>query len=411
MKNWIMTIGTLFRHLLICLFIGLIFVFVGAADAQENSVNQETTTTYEDSSEIEKKGPSDHLKAVQLAQDGDLISAYDLIQKAYQEFPNEPKIIIDYIVILAWMEKYDEAAKLYNENQDLNFPDYAAIEIIKSLREVGQYEHSVRLSESFLETHSEDIGVAYGLIYSWIQQKSYKKADDRLIQMREQYSGEVRMSSLQALVYASQKRWTEFFKTAEDVKANKSGSKDPTVISNLNEAFYLAYEESIQFARQEKYDKAMDFLNRFGYRSQKVELDRIVIVIWKENFTEALTRYQKMPIKEALPPYFLKEVARAYKQNEAKVTISGKHWEYIAPYVESIEEDGKRKKAQLDSIRSYMEDDKIDEALGMVDEILQNDPTEKEALFLKAEIYDLKKQYWMAVQIYLFFLPRSVLRF
>jgi len=403
MKNRIITMKMPLRNFRTCLFFGLLLVFVSTVYAQQDDVSQENATTYKSSSEKNKQEATDHLKAVQLAQDGDLVSAYDLIQKAYKEFPNEPKIIIDYIVILTWMEKYDEAAKLYNKHQDLNFPDYAVIEVIKSLREAGQYEHSVRLSESFLETHPEDIDVTYGLIYTWIQQKSYKKAENRLIQMREQYSGEVRMSSLQALVYASQKRWTEFFKTAEDIKANKSGKKDPAVVSNLNEAFYLTYEESILFARQEKYDKAIDFLDRLtslGYRSQKVELDRIVIVIWKENFTEALTRYQKMPIKEALPPYFLKEVARAYKQNDAKTTISGKHWEYIAPYVDSIEEDDKRKKAQLDSIHLNMEEGKIDEALSMVDEVLQEDPTEKEALFLKAEIYDFQKQYWMAVQIY-----------
>ena len=131
----------------------------------------------------------------------------------------------------------------------------------------------IRLSESFLETHPEDVDVAHGLIYSWIQQKNYKKADDRLIQMREQFSDEVRMSSLQALIYAYQKRWTEFFETAEEIKASKPGKKDPAVLSNLYEGFYLAYEESIQFARQEQYDKAMGFLDRLtdlGYRSQKV---------------------------------------------------------------------------------------------------------------------------------------------
>jgi len=392
MKNRIMTIKPPLRSVLMCLLVGLLLVFVSAVYAQQDDVSQKTIEINESSIEAEKKESVDYLKAVQLAQDGDLISAHGLIQKAYQEFPDEPKIIIDYIVILAWMEKYDEAVKLYKQNQDLDFPDYASQEVIKSLREVGQYEHSVRLSESFLSSHPENIDVAYGLIYSWIQQKNYKKANDRLIQMREQYSGEVRMSSLQALVYASQKRWAEFFKTIEGI--SKSGKKEPTVLSNLNESFYLAYEGSIQFARQEQYDKALNILDQLevqGYKTPKMEMDRIVIYIWQEKFDQALTGYQKISTKEALPPYFLKEVARAYKQNDETKSISGKHWEYIEPYVKSIEAEEYERKVKLAFIRTYMQDGDMDKALNMVDEILQNNPQEKGALFLKAEIYDFHK--------------------
>jgi len=401
MEKWISAIRALF---LACLFAGLMSGMSALSlCAQEVGEIQEAATIQESPSEVGTNEPDDHQKAVQLARDGDLVSAYGFIQKAYAEFPDEPKIAIDHIVILAWMEKYDEAVELYNQNRELDFPDYAAVEIIKSFREAGQYEDSIHLSESFLDSHPGDADVAYGLIYSLIHVKNYENANERLILMGEQYSGEARMGSLQALVYASQKRWTDFFNTVEDVRAGKSGLKDPAVASDLNEGFYLAHEESIRFARLEQYDKAIDFLDRLkglGYRSQKVELDRIVVDVWKENFSEALTRYQKMPIEEALPPYFLKEVARAYKQDDKKTTISGKHLEYIAPYVESMEEGEIQKQAQVESIHSHMKEGKIDEALGMVDEILRDDPAEKEVLFLKAEIYDSKKQYWMAVQIY-----------
>ena len=403
MKNQIKMSAVLFKCLFGGFLFGVMFVPVSSIYAQKSDLNQETVTIYKGSPETEEEKLGDHQKAVELAQDGDLIPAHDLIQKAYQEFPDDPKIIADYIVILAWMEKYAEAVKLYKQYQDLEFPDYVTKEIIKSFRETGQHEHSVRLSESFLEAHPEDIDVATGLIYSWIQQKSYEKASDRLIQMREQYPGEVRMSSLQALIHASQNRWTEFFNTVEDVRANRSGKKDPAVLSNLNEGFYLVYEESIQFARQEQYDKALEILDQLeshGYENRKLELDRTVIYVWQEKFDQALSNYLKISTKEPLPPYFLKEVARAYKQNDTKGSISGKHWEYIESYVASIEEEENRKKAQLGSIRSFISEDRIEEALGLVDKILQDDPVEKETLFLKAEIYDLKKQYWMAVQIY-----------
>jgi len=403
MKNWNLTTGIPFKRLFICLFLGLYLVCVDAVYAQQDSVSQETTGIYENSTEVKKEEMGDYLKAVQLAQDGDLISAHDLIQKARKEFPDEPKIIIDHIVILAWMERYDEAVEMYDNNKGLELPDYASKEVIRSLREVGRLEESIRLSELFLNTDPEDMDVITGMIYSLIRSANYQKASDQLTMVRTTKIDETWSSSLQAYLYASQKQWDNFFNSVKEMKTKKIKDQKSAVLSVRNEGFYLAYEESIRLARQEQYDQALnyiDLLKAAGYQSNKMEMDRIVIDVWQEDFDEALSKYKKISIKEALPPYFLKEVAFAYTERSKEINILGKHWEYIEPYVDSLEEEEIQKTAQLEMIRSHMENNEIDESLSMVDEILQNDPTEKGALFLKAEIYDLKKQYWMAVQIY-----------
>ena len=97
MNSWIMMMKLLLRKIPICLFFCFHLVSMSAVYAQQDDVSQENATTYENSSEENKQESADHLKAVQLAQDGDLIQAYGLIQKAYQDFPDEPKVIIDYI--------------------------------------------------------------------------------------------------------------------------------------------------------------------------------------------------------------------------------------------------------------------------------------------------------------------------
>jgi len=127
-------------------------------------------------------------------------------------------------------------------------------------------------------------------------------------------------------------------------------------------------------------------------------MDRIVIDVWRENFDEALTEYKKMPIKEALPPYFLKEVAYAYTERSKEINIPGKHWENIASYVKSIEVDEEKRQAKLAEVRSHKEAGNFDEALNAVNEMLANTPEDIDALFLKAEIYDFNEEYWMAIK-------------
>jgi len=403
MKNWNLTIETPFKRLSICLFLGLLLAFGDVLYAQQDDVSQDTARTYENSIESEKEEMSDYLEAVQLAQDGDLTSALDLIQKARKEFPDEPKIIVDHIVILAWMEKYDEAVEMYDKNKSLKLPDYAAREVIRSLREIGRHEDSIRLSELYLNTDPEEMDIITGMIYSLIYTENYEKASDQLTMVRTKKIDEPWSSSLQVYLYASQKQWDNFFNSVKAMKTKKIKEQDSAVLSVRNEGFYLAYEESIRLARQEQYDQAlnyMDLLKAGGYQSNKMEMDRIVIDVWREDFNGAMAKYKKMSIKEALPPYFLKEVAYAYTEKSKEVDISGKHWENIAPYVKSIEVDEEKRQAKLTLIRSYMEDGNLDEALNAVNEMLANDPEGIDALFLKAEIYDFNEEYWMAIQVY-----------
>ena len=112
MKNQIKMSAVLFKCLFGGFLFSVMFVPVSSIYAQKSDLNQETVKIYKGSPETEEEKLGDHQKAVELAQDGDLIPAHDLIQKAYQEFPDDPKIIADYIVISAWMAKSAEAVKL-----------------------------------------------------------------------------------------------------------------------------------------------------------------------------------------------------------------------------------------------------------------------------------------------------------
>ncbi|MBN1870744.1 MAG: poly-beta-1,6 N-acetyl-D-glucosamine export porin PgaA [Candidatus Omnitrophica bacterium] len=346
---------------------------------------------------------SGHEKAVQFARSQDMASAYEYIQQAYQNDPEKTEVIADYIAISTWMEHFDEAVTLYHKHKESGLPDYAVKEAIKSLREVGNYEESIRLSESYLESHGKDLDVAIGLIYSLIQTKDYEKASQQLSIFVGIFPDALRLKSLQTLLFASQKQWDKFFDPIEGVRPLIIDGQDPAVLSDLNEGFYLVYDEAIAFARNGRFGEALGLLDQlevFKHKSQQVEMDRIVIMAWQEKFGEAVDAYRQMDIQKDPPPYFLKEVARAYKKNGQEIILSDKHWQYITPYLQAIEEEEYQARLQLAFIRSHIEEGNMAEALRLIDDIPGDDPIKQEALFIKAEIYDAAGEYWKAVQVF-----------
>ena len=394
-----MSIRKLFTYILLCWFCA----YPGIAYGEDPALIEKETVVADSEQKIEQIIVTDHDKAVQSARDGDLVSAYSYIQKAYNKYPDDPKILADYIAISAWMEKYDEAITTYERHPAADLPDYTLEEVIKSLREVGRYEDSVALSESFLRKYPQNLDVAINAIYALIQMKRYEPAADQLARARETHPRELRLDSLGALLFASRKQWPEFFDAIKTTKKAMVDHEQAGVLSDMNEGFYLAYDEAIAFARNEQFDEAMDLLDQleiFEQKSQQVGMDRIVIQIWQEKFEEALAGYRQMDIEQDPPPYFLQEVARAYKKNDQEIAFPDRHWQYIAPYVQAIEEENYQGQLQLAFIRTHIEEGNIGEALTLIDEISEDDPHYQEALFLKAGIHDSAGDYWKAVEVY-----------
>ena len=392
------------KRIIVSVFIYVLYLHSAVVCAQGSAVNEEKVAASVVEEHVEEVLSVDHQQAVTLAREGKLISAYRHIQEAYRDDPQNPKIIADHLAISAWTERYDEAVTLYREHQVIDLPDYAMKEVIRSLRETGDYAQAIRLAEDFLRARAEgDIDVTVGLIYSLIQAKDHAEAAARLAEAKEAYPDTLRFRSLQALLFAVRKQWDELLGPAGGIEALVTDGQDPAVVSDLNEAFYLAYDEAIAIARSERYDEALSLLDRLGvfkHKSQQVESDRIVINVWQEKFDEAVDAYARMNIETDPPPYFLKEVARAYKKTGEETEMPDRHRRYIESYVQAIEEEELRSHAQLDVIRVRVEEGNLDEAVRLIDGIPEDDLGKPEALFLKAKIYDSTKEYWKAVHVY-----------
>ena len=123
-------LGLKLRKFLIYSGVSLIFLQSGMGYAQTASEGQETDSTSIIQEKMTELVLDDRQKAVQYAREGDFASAYTYIQRAYGEHPDNTKVFTDYIVILSWMEKYDEAVAAYDQHQEYDFPDYALEELI-----------------------------------------------------------------------------------------------------------------------------------------------------------------------------------------------------------------------------------------------------------------------------------------
>jgi len=88
---------------------------------------------------------NDHDLAIKEARSGHYKKALRILDKLYQNEPNDQKLLYDYITVLGWAKKDKQALKLA---QNINFhtaPDYLLQNIAKSARNVKDYKLSVKL--------------------------------------------------------------------------------------------------------------------------------------------------------------------------------------------------------------------------------------------------------------------------
>jgi len=255
-------------------------------------------------------------------------------------------------------ERYEEALAVYDKHPEFVLPDSAVKEIIKALKEVGRYEDAISLSKSFLEKDSSNIDVRINLIYSLIQAKDFESATDQLLNALQDHPDILRFKSLQALLFASQKKWLEFFDAIKYLTDAMTEDGKAGILSDMNEGFYLVYDEAIAFARNDQFEEALNLLDQlevFENKSQQIRMDRIVINIWQEKFEEACPIISKWFLRRTRRRIFSRSCPRLQKKRE-EITMPEKHWRYISPYVEAIEEQEYEKQVQLAFIRSNMEE-------------------------------------------------------
>jgi len=131
-----------------------------------------------------------HRMAVRYAREGDFETALRLIGRALEETDNAPEVAGDYIVILAWAERYKQAIEAYETFPDTDaVPDYAVKLTARCYRLTGSYDKAIELYNRYLENNGGDRDAVSGLVNTYVDAGD-STAARRYISERIEKSGE-----------------------------------------------------------------------------------------------------------------------------------------------------------------------------------------------------------------------------
>jgi len=339
----------------------------------------------EELSQEKKELYAERREAVQLARDGFLDEAVNLMTLLYRRAEDDPNITADYITILSWAGRSQEAVIIYEKHRgEMATKDYVLPEIAKAYRLILSYEKAISIYSLYIDRYPLDIEANKGLALTYIEAERFDEAERIIDAFLLENKDSKLWLSLKSLADARQGVWESFFKAAR--RASEAGPGEgygKYAAAWLEEGFSRAYDEAMMLAREGKYEAAfwmMDNLKASGYESEKMAVDKIVINVWMERYDEAVRGYEALARDLKMPLYLLKAAALAYEktgENEKAASIYEEIFK-IAP------EDSEIKLGMLKTEGMYEETEKV------IDKLLAKEPDNIKYILRKAEILCLK---------------------
>lgn len=116
-------------------------------------------------------------RGVELAREGRLDESLSIFERAVCETGNDPSVTADYIVVLNWVGRHDDAIAKYNAlPQDYDPPAYLLNAVAGSLHITGASDDAIVLYRRILDTNPGDTDALDGLIGTYIDLGRYADA-------------------------------------------------------------------------------------------------------------------------------------------------------------------------------------------------------------------------------------------
>ncbi|HCE46884.1 MAG TPA: hypothetical protein DET40_25330 [Lentisphaeria bacterium] len=242
-----------------------------------------------------------HMLATKLARNGEHEKSLAILDGLLKETGNETSIMADYILVLSWAGKKDDARRLYDEYfKDRKAPEYLMAEItgIPADKKTAAEEKPKEAVEAVktgpvLEKPVAAPAETDSTIEKYITSGKLNEAIDEIGRKLSKVDGE----------------------------------KDA-----LNKSLSKIHEKAVQEARDGRYDEAfavLDKLLEIKYESPSVLSDKIIITVWCGKYEEAIGMYKRFRSSYTPKNFLLDAVGTAYRR-------TGKYAEAIACYNESL---------------------------------------------------------------------------
>lgn len=121
------------------------------------------------------------------AREGRFEAALSTLQALTTEAPNDISIKADYIVVLTWTKKNQEALDFAKSINLQTAPTYCVNALARAARDIGQFTQALALYEQLANREPSNIDPMIGKVLTLVDAKQFANADAQITRLRQQY--------------------------------------------------------------------------------------------------------------------------------------------------------------------------------------------------------------------------------
>ena len=326
-------------------------------------------------------------KVKELTEKGNNREALRILSPFISEPVKYPAAASDYISILVWEGRYDEAIRMY-KGLPSSFPRRAYLlrNIATAYYEKKNFPSAFSLYKKSLEQMPQDGEVQKGVVYALMQMGAYKSADDYLERFLTEAPDSVQLLLIKAQLLVLQKSYTEALKIY-NILAKRSGSD--------REFVYKSKENVMESLTEEKRHALAAALSKSVQSGEKEAIaDYVLILIISKEYKTALKAF---------------EVSGAQIDNYPENTQSWISWAYFETgdtsrakqfYQKILAEKPDYARAKIGLAYCLAQEGRYDEAIEILDRLQRSDTQNTEIIYARAFVFEKSQRFWQAVEEY-----------
>jgi len=291
--------------------------------------------------------------------------------------------VADYIAVLVWTGNYQKAVYLY-EKLPPSFPVYSYLfrNMAKAYYELNDFDRAFELYQTALDKNPDDMEASKGVVLSLMQTGNYETALGYLNhnQSQKPQSFTLLLMKIDLLIQAG--RYVEAVDMYDEAERRDSAGRE-----NL----YRKYDDYIAALTRQKKREIIKSLSIDGSSYKKYQ---VLVLILSRDFRDAIKEFEESGQSFESFTYHLQSwVAWAY----FKAGFTEKSTQYFQSILDS--KPGYIR-AQAGLAYCLAETGKNNEAIEILDGILQTSPDNPEVLFARAHVYEKTGEFWLARKEY-----------
>jgi len=325
-------------------------------------------------------------RARELIKEGKYKEAISLLSPFISEPMKYPTIYSDYLAILVWDGRYDEAIVMY-ENLPPSFPrrPYLLRNMAKAYYEKRQFLNALSLYQSALENIPLDEEVQKGVVLTLIQTGDYAGASGYLKRFLERSPDSVSLAFTEAYLLFKQERYLETLKIYHTLALRKDID---------SEQVYKTRDDLIASLPREKQQIMLEELRMAAQKDETAQMDYILVLILNKEYRSAIRVFEASDLGiEHCPDHLLSWIAWTYFK-------TGDTEKAKLYYKKVLDARPDYVRANIGLAYCLATEGQGDRAMEMIDRLLLVEPKNLEIRFTRAFVYEKSKRFWLAIGEY-----------